>query len=262
MGSTKCFGFFSYARSECVFCLCVAITVLFAGRSAHATAISSALIVTAQEGADSGSWQMNFSSSNPVVWNSSGPINIYSSSHPSLFLGSLDAASLSLNSDPNVSLAFAVTAGGADTTFSISSPIVSFGALTNPQGFATAGITLTDNDGNGASFTGLFPGPKGYQAQYNGRSAVFTNLISPITAGPDAATATTSERFPVTGTTVVPGVVNDIESQWFFVLSANDSASGTSRFNVVPEPSSMVLAVLGFVGLVAWGWRRRKRSLA
>jgi hypothetical protein len=28
----------------------------------------------------------------------------------------------------------------------------------------------------------------------------------------------------------------------------------------VPEPSSVVLAATGFVGLLAWGWRRRKRS--
>jgi hypothetical protein len=31
---------------------------------------------------------------------------------------------------------------------------------------------------------------------------------------------------------------------------------------VVPEPSTLALAAFGFAGLVAWGWRRRKRSLA
>jgi hypothetical protein len=256
MDSTKRFAFFSCACGACAFGAFAVLILVLASSAAHATQISSALTVTVQEGSDSGSWQMNFSSSNPVVWNSSGQVNIYSSSHPSLFLGSLDAASLSLESDPNVSLAFAVTAGGADTTFTISSPTVSFGALTNPQGFATAGVTLTDNDGNGAAYTGLFPGPKGYQAQYNGRSAVFTNLVSPFTVGPNA-TLTTSERFPVTGTTAVPGVVSDIESQWSFVLSANDSASGTSRFNVTaPEPSSMILALLGATALL---WRVRRR---
>ena len=29
-----------------------------------------------------------------------------------------------------------------------------------------------------------------------------------------------------------------------------------------PEPSSIVLAAMGFVGLAAWGWRRQKRSRA
>ncbi len=36
----------------------------------------------------------------------------------------------------------------------------------------------------------------------------------------------------------------------------SDAAFGDG---VVPEPSSMALGLLGFVGLAAWGWRRRKR---
>lgn len=33
---------------------------------------------------------------------------------------------------------------------------------------------------------------------------------------------------------------------------------GTFRYTCVPEPSSLVLATFGLVGLAAWGWRRRK----
>jgi hypothetical protein len=45
--------------------------------------------------------------------------------------------------------------------------------------------------------------------------------------------------------------------------SANEGNSGMAVFGnigiaTVPEPSSIVLAALGFVGLVAWGWRRKR----
>ncbi len=46
--------------------------------------------------------------------------------------------------------------------------------------------------------------------------------------------------------------------------SSPSTESGDFGFRVasvagVPEPSSIVLAALGLLGLVAWGWRRRKR---
>jgi hypothetical protein len=255
MDSTKRFAFFLCLRSRCAFAALVMLIFVSADIGAQATLINDPLTVTLQEGSDSGTFTMNVPSNSPVVWNSSGPVNVFSSSHPSLLLGSIDGLSISLDSDPNVSLGFAVTAGGADTTFTISSPVVSFSPLTNPQGFASAGVTLTDNVGTGATFTGLFPGPKGYQAQYNSGSAVFANLVPSFSVV--NTTLTTSERFPVAGTTVVPGVVSNIESQFSFVLSANDSASGTSRFNVTaPEPSSMILALLGATALL---WRVRRR---
>lgn len=40
----------------------------------------------------------------------------------------------------------------------------------------------------------------------------------------------------------------------------NDIA-GVAAINFVPEPSSFFLAGVGLIGLVAWGWRRRKRPL-
>jgi hypothetical protein len=45
----------------------------------------------------------------------------------------------------------------------------------------------------------------------------------------------------------------NIYSGPFYGISAPITVGG------VPEPSSVVLAVLGFLGFVAWGWRRRHR---
>jgi len=45
-------------------------------------------------------------------------------------------------------------------------------------------------------------------------------------------------------------------------LDATNSSSdivGMDNFRVTPEPSGIAMAAFGFVALVAWGWRRRKR---
>jgi hypothetical protein len=56
--------------------------------------------------------------------------------------------------------------------------------------------------------------------------------------------------------------VGSIESQFRFVLSANDSASGTSRFDVIPEiipePSTVVLLTAGLAGMLLVRWRMRR----
>jgi hypothetical protein len=57
----------------------------------------------------------------------------------------------------------------------------------------------------------------------------------------------------------------DLDSS--FLLSSFQGASDPSgefndqgfRMAETPEPSSVALAALGFFGLTAWGWRRRKR---
>jgi hypothetical protein len=94
-----------------------------------------------------------------------------------------------------------------------------------------------------------------YQATYN-LSTTFADLNAPMTAPPFGGN-TDNDRFPVAGFTGIAGTVSNIETQYSFVLSAGDLASGTSRFNVVvPEPSTFALAAIGVVGLL---WRMRRR---
>jgi len=56
----------------------------------------------------------------------------------------LDSA---FNPDPIVNLRFSVEAGSSDTIFTISSAVVNFSALTNPEAVASSSLTLTDTDG-------------------------------------------------------------------------------------------------------------------
>ena len=154
--------------------------------------------------------------------------------------------------DPAVALNFAVAAGASGADITITSPAVSFGALTDPDAYASAGMTVTDS-GSGATVTGQHPGAKAYQAAYNGTPWV--NLIDTFSI-PGYGTGVAGDRSPAAGWATISDDVSSIAASYKFQLTANSYASGTSRFEVVPEP-----ATLGFMGLglAALFLRRRLR---
>ncbi len=249
-------------RSALCFAFAGALTVLVLANSARAVLLQNSTIdVGVSAGPDSGNYVINVPSGTSV-WNLGSDVKIFSSTDPSLLQATINSISVGLDSDPNVNLGFAITNGAAAANFTFSSPVVTFSPTLNPNAFASAAITVTDLDSSpdGATATGLFPGIKAYQAQYNGAPSIFANLVSPVNAPTDSSNIG-SDRFPAAGTVVIGGIVSSIQSQFSFQLSANDSASGTSRFNltggtIVPEPSSLVLALLGGLGLL---WRVRRR---
>jgi hypothetical protein len=147
--------------------------------------------------------------------------------------------------DPTAAVAFGFVAGATPTTFTISSALVSFPAVINPNGTASAAMTVTSFDGGGATVTGNYAGPESFQALYNGAN-VFTSLIPGVATGPNSSNSVSAG--PVVG--VVPGAISSIQSVFSFTLSANDLASGTGRFSV-PEPGTFVLLGLGMVALLA-----------
>jgi hypothetical protein len=111
----------------------------------------------------------------------------------STVLGTITDLELGVQPDPLVKLKFAVTAGETDTPFTITSAIVPVvPAYVNPLGYASAGVTLSDDGDGSAALTGSFPGGKVYEALYNG-SSVFHALDSSLTT---TGTGIGGNRFP------------------------------------------------------------------
>jgi hypothetical protein len=79
------------------------------------------------------------------------------------------------------------------------------------------------------------PGPRCVPS-FNGCTATSSNGIASQAAG--------------------PGVANQIGITLTFTLSPGDSAGITSRFEIVPEPSTVLLGGMGLLGLWITGRRR------
>ncbi|MEM0982508.1 MAG: hypothetical protein AAGI17_01015 [Planctomycetota bacterium] len=198
--------------------------------------------------------------------------------------GSAGGSGSTFGTDPAVNVSFSVLAGASDTVFTISSSELTFTPLTNVVGMATAAITLTDTLGDGATITGLVDsgnigtGPNGrdiagspsgvthqYGAFVDGSAA--DNVITPFGFLLDSpfsvvgfGSDTISEDDPGAGFRPVGlDPVSSISSQFSFTLSANDTASGTSRFviagQIVPAPATF--SALAGMGILASRRRRR-----
>ena len=155
--------------------------------------------------------------------------------------------------DPQVHLSFSVTAGGAATNFTISSAVLSFPSISPAVGQATASLTVTDL-GGGAGASASSASGSIYEAYYNGASVFASLLTSPVTA-PASGMNLVSESSPMAGFSPIAGAVVDMSAQYSFTLSANDSATGTSTWIVVPSPAAA--AMFSFAGVLGIARRRR-----
>jgi len=164
---------------------------------------------------------------------------------------------VSADADPFVNLSFDVAGATPDVIFSITSavtPVVP--TIIGPIGYASAGVTLT-SDASPASITGLFAGGKCYEARYNAGS-VFADLLTGF-VGVANDTKTINDRTPASGYMGFPGPLTSMQTQWYFKLGqAGDTASGTSRFEAVPEAQSVILGFMGLSTLA--GFRRLRRK--
>jgi hypothetical protein len=168
-------------------------------------------------------------------------------------VATLNQATLVIVGDPQIAMGFALTAGGADTTVTITSAILSFGPFVNPDGAASAGLTLTETGGDPiANLVGL-AGDVGsaYAAYYNvPPGTVFAEFVPGLTTD-----TTISDDGDTGGWVLIADTVANMQAQYSFTLSAEDQASGTSNFLIIPEPAG--LALLAFGGISALARRRQ-----
>ncbi len=187
-------------------------------------------------------------------WNLDNPIDIKSQSGS--VLATLGTASVTFIADPVIHLNFNVQANNQNTSFSVGSGLLSFPTLFNAEGAASAGVSITDVNGNGVTFTPDAAGA--HLSHYNGEvpgGTQFASLLNSSFSAGAFSSDTMSDEFPGGGGFAnIGGGVFDMSSRWAFTLTAFDLASGTSVYTIIPAPAS--LALLGLSGLAAIRRRR------
>jgi len=182
------------------------------------------------------------------IWNEAG----------TALLAEVKSISTTVIEDPVVEINFNVVAANMETAFMVDSTLLSFPALNAPTGKATAGITITDQNGDGASLTGDLGDGNAYRAVVNGSPGVgddVATLVGDFSAGSFSSNTSNGAFDDGNGGFVaLSGPISSISAQFQFTVSPFDAASGTSVFTVVPAPASVSL--IG-VGLLAATRRRR-----
>lgn len=151
----------------------------------------------------------------------------------------LDASvTVSAGSEPNVDFSFSILAGDEDIVCEVRTLWLGFlppdaGAA---SGRATASISVTDLDGNGASLIGLGPPGSGvFRATLDNGGRLFSQLISQVMVGPNG-TASGSQNDPIVGYRMISGTFEQMDSRLAFRLSRNDLASATTTFELRNVP--------------------------
>ncbi|RMH12357.1 MAG: hypothetical protein D6695_06955 [Planctomycetota bacterium] len=236
--------------------------VVSAAGLAAATTASADIALTVEANSDLGTGIFQVSTDDGVtlpdgtfLWTLDAPVDLVDTGTGNT-VATLSFGTIMLGSTGVVSHSFVVDAAGSDTHFTLGSGLVNVGPYANPLGRASAGMSLTDGNGNGATLTGNFAGGTLFNSFYDG-GASFANLLAgPYTAGSFGSFADNDEYPAGAGNfAAFAGPASEIGIGWDFILSANDSASGTSVFTVIPTPAAGLTMLVG-AGLLA----SRRRS--
>jgi hypothetical protein len=233
-----------------IYLIIVLITILFTSVGAYPVPIYLDLEIMGGEAGDTPGYATVYTDiewdevlANPdeiYTWWMINPLAVAAENNPTEILAILNGVSITIKADPIIELGFAVAAGDYDTAFSFSSPVLTFDPLVNPEARAFASITVGPDD----TFTGAYD-YKAYRSFYNG-SMVFADLVDTPVGWPGGSEST--------GWQQILGTVSSIQAKWRFTVTAEGIASGTSNFEVIPEPTTLLLLGLGSLVLL----RKRK----
>jgi len=169
--------------------------------------------------------------------------------------------SMTLDSDPFVTNNFTITNTTTSTqTYTMTATVGVSPAIASGLMRGSVGLTLTDNNGDGATLTNA-TGASIYKALIDGNSArtLWNNPFSFSVLAVDG-TGTTNTKFGFPTREAAPESVDTaIGITISFKLSPQDSVAFTSNFDVVPVPlpAAAWLFGSGLLGLAAAARRKR-----
>jgi hypothetical protein len=200
------------------------------------------------DGAQTGTWNLN------AAWHSYQPGYEYA----------VNSWQTKVDVDPFVTNNVNVTnTSGSIQTFvaTVLLPIAAFpyNAVIN----SSVGVTVTDSDGNNvllfdnAGATPIFSGTVNL-APIFGLNPIGPGILPLTTAdcSPSFPGCTTTSSNGTAFSAVAPGSATLLGITLTFRLSPGDSAGLTSRFEIVPEPGTLLMAASGLLGIGLLGRRR------
>ena len=250
-------------RKPIIRSLAFAASILLAASTASATAIGPSVSVGVVGGgtnylASQGTLTLN-TDGITGAWALNSPWHSYAAGYEY----AVDSWSLTLDLDPFVTNNIVVTntSGSIQTfvaTVLLSIPAFGYDRVIN----SSVGVTTTDSNGDGNLLFDNAGATPIYVGTVNGGSVLPLNpsgpATIPITIADCGFTGCTAVSTNGVALQLVPGAVaTQIGITLTFRLSPGDSAGLTSRFEIVPEPGTLVLAITGLAGLGAVGRRRR-----
>jgi hypothetical protein len=154
----------------------------------------------------------------------------------------LRSASVTLRDHCRFNVIFEVDGGDGDTQVFMRSALLTFPELSanEAEAQATASLTLTDRNSNGAEVRGVGPpGTPMFRGEYNSGApdgAVFTQLLGEI-ACDSGGTVTGTQKDPASGYRGVGAAVRSISFRFEYALTAGDRALASVSYRVTPEPT-------------------------
>lgn len=232
--------------------------VALASSSSMATFSDPFVTVTATNASGTGTFtvpliDVTINPNGSAMWILPAPVNVMSG--PTVIATITQMTSFvrpQLGGLPNlISLGFTMRAGTSDTTIVVDSTLFGINPIIDEAGRTSGGITITDQNGNGAAFTGNNPGGGAFNPYYNGATpgtgTAFTSVLLADAVGP-GGTHTMNMAVPGGGVYTPLPNVDSMSSRWNFVLTAADQVGVTSVWEIIPAPGSVSL--LAFGGLV------------